>query len=166
MNCIQSLSVLIFMLGFILSSAENNFLRNICFQFGSCRSNDTYLKLTPSNFESNVYNYTIHIPNNYPFYTPIGPMNVEFYVFMTVSNTDDFNYQKQSVAKSVLYDAGGKQVLTSSELAYSSNEMLLISAELSFGMENEITTKLIVYQFEDNIIQQSDPYILTFKRNE
>jgi hypothetical protein len=85
---------------------------------------------------------------------------------MTVSNTDDFNYQKQSVAKSVLYDAGGKQVLTSSELAYSSNEMLLISAELSFGMENEITTKLIVYQFEDNIIQQSDPYILTFKRNE
>lgn len=174
MNSIQSFVVLIFMFGFISSSAEDNLLLNICFQFGSCRSNDAYLKLTPINFDPNVYNYTIHIPKNYPFYTPVGPINVEFYVVMNVSNTGVFNYEKQGVAKSVLYDAVGEQVLASSELAYSSNEMLLISIQLwqpkdrvtMFDTENEAITKLIVYQFNDGTVQQSDPYILIFKRNE
>jgi hypothetical protein len=101
-------------------------------------------------------------------------MDVEFYVVMNVSTTDDFDYEKRRVAKSVLYDANGKQILTSSELAYSSNEMLLISVRLwqpedrgtMIENNNQIVTKLVVYQFNSNSIQQSDPYTLTFKRNE
>ena len=89
-------------------------------------------------------------------------------------NASDFDYEKRSVAKSVLYDANGKQVLAASDLAYSSNEMLFISAQLwpstdqvtMFAKDNQIMTKLIVYQFNSNSIQQSDPYILIFKRNE
>jgi hypothetical protein len=152
------------MFGFI-SSSEDNLLINICFQFGSCRSDNAYLKLMPANFNPNVYDYTIDIPSNYPFYTPTGSMLVEFYVIMNTSNTDDFNNRKESIAKSVLYDADRKQVLALTDLAYSSNEMLLISAQLSFDTNNEADTKLVVYQFNDGIVRQSDPYILTFKRN-
>jgi len=174
MNIMQSLVLFVFILGFISSSSEGSLLLNICLSFDSRCSKDTYLKLIPTNFDPNVYNYTIHIPNNYPFYTPTGSMRVEFYVVMNVSNKDDFNYAKQSIAKSVLYDAVGQQVLASSDLAYSSNEMLLISVQLwqltdrvpLFDTENEVITKLIIYQFNDGIIQQSDPYILKFKRNE
>jgi len=171
----QSLVLFGFMFGFILSSSSGgNLLLNICLSFDSRCSKDTYLKLTPTNFDPNVYNYTIHIPNNYPFYAPTGPMRVEFYVIMNISSTDDFNYEKQSIAKSVLYDAVGGQVLALSDLAYSSNEMLLISVQLwqpkdrvpLFDTDNEVITKLVVYQFNDGTIQQSDPYILTFKRTE
>jgi hypothetical protein len=84
---------------------------------------------------------------------------------MNATNTDDFNSGKQGVAKSVLYDAVGKQVLALSDLTYSSNEMLLISAQLPFDSKNEVATELVVYQFNDGIVRQSDPYILTFKRN-
>ncbi len=166
MNSMQNIMVFVFMFGFISSSSsEGNLLLNICFQFGSCRSDNTYLKLMPTNFNPNVYDYTIDIPNNYPFYTPTGPMSVNFYVIMNATNTDDFNSGKQGVAKSVLYDAVGKQVLALSDLTYSSNEMLLISAQLPFDSKNEVATELVVYQFNDGIVRQSDPYILTFKRN-
>lgn len=163
------------MFGFILSSSQGSLLLNICLSFDSrCSNDNTYLKLSPPKFDPNVYNYTIHIPNNYPFYTPTGPMQVDFYVIMNVSTTDNFNYEKQSVAKSVLYDAVGKQVLALSDLAYSSNEMLGISVQLwqpenqltPFDTENEVITRLVVYQFNGDDRQQSDPYILTFKRNE
>ena len=167
MNRIQNIVVFIFMFGFISSTStatESNLLLNICFQFGSCRSDDTYLKLTPINFNSNVYDYTIDIPSNYPFYTSSGPMHVEFYVLMNVSNTD-FN-NGDNIAKSVLYDADEKEVLALSDISYSSNEMLLISPQLSFDANNEAVTKLIVYQFNDGTIRQSYPYILTFKRNQ
>ncbi|CAF1255371.1 unnamed protein product [Rotaria magnacalcarata] len=140
----------------------------------SCRSDDTYLKLTPVNVNSNLYNYTIHIPNDYPSYRTTGSIRAEFYVGMNVSNIDDFNNEQRTVAKSVLYDAMGNQVLASSELAFFSNEMLLISVNLwqpkdrveMFDTENEVATKLIVYRFDNGTIRQSDPYILIFKRNE
>jgi hypothetical protein len=167
MNSIQNLVVFIFLFGFIStssSSEEGNLLLNICFQFGSCRSDNAYLKLTPVNFNSNMYDYTIDIPTNYPFYTSTGPMHIDFYVIMNVSNTD-FNNGK-NVAKSVLYDTDRKEVLALSDIAYSSNEMLLISPQLSFDAQNEAVTKLIVYQFNDDTVRQSDPYILTFKRNQ
>ncbi|CAF2104314.1 unnamed protein product [Rotaria magnacalcarata] len=130
--------------------------------------------LTPVNFNSNLYNYTIHIPNDYPSYRTTGSIRVEFYVGMNVSNIDDFNNEQRTVAKSVLYDAMGNQVLASSELAFFSNEMLLISVNLwqpkdrveMFDTENEVATKLIVYRFDNGTIRQSDPYILIFKRNE
>ncbi|CAF3422941.1 unnamed protein product [Rotaria socialis] len=174
MNVWQSILLFIFFAGSISSASENNFLLNFCFSILSCRSNDTYLKLTPANFNSNLYNYTIHIPNDYPSYRTTGPIHVEFYVGMNVSNTGDFNYEQRTVAKSVLYDAMDNQVLASSELAFFSNEMLLISVNLwqpkdrvaMFDNENEVATKLIVYRFDDGTIRQSDPYILIFKRNE
>ncbi len=83
---------------------------------------------------------------------------------MNVSNTNEFNDKKQCVAKSILYNGIGEKVLAMSDLAFSSNEMLLISGELPFDNENEVVTQLIVYQFDDNIFRKSDPYILTFKR--
>jgi hypothetical protein len=150
----------------ISSSPVGNLLLDICFGFGSCRSNDNYLKLTPTNFNPNSYSYTIHIPKNYPFYTSTGPMRAEFYIKMNVSNPN--------VAKSVLYNAMGNQVLTSSDLAYHSNEMMLMSVGLwqpenrvpMFDTDNEVTTKLIVYQFNGNNRTESNPYILKFQRNE
>src|ERR1700734_19885 len=154
MNTIQNLLIFVFMFGFIISSLEGNLLLNICFQL-KCPSDDTYLKLSPPNFDSNLYKYTIHIPNNYPFYTPTGPMQVNFYVMMNVSTTDNFNS-----AKSILFDASGEQALATTDSAYSSNEMLLISVQLwqpkdqvaIFDTENEITTKLFVYHFDENVI--------------
>ncbi len=174
MNILQRLMLSGFLLGFILSLSEGSFLLNICLSFASCRPNDSYLKLTPTSFDPNLYDYTIHIPNDYPFYKPTGPMDVNFYVGMNVSNTNGFNSERQSVAKSVLYNAVGNQVLASTDLAYSSNEMLAISAQLwrpedrvtIFDTENKVITKLVVYQFNNDVIQQSDPYTLTFKRNE
>jgi hypothetical protein len=174
MNILQSHMLFVFLFGFILSSSAGSLLLNICFSFAPCRPNDSYLKLTPTNFDPNVYNYTIHIPDSYPFYTSAGLMFVNFYVGMNVSNGDDFNYEKRSIAKSVLHDAVGNQVLGASDLAYSSNEMLLISAQLwrpedrviMFDTDNTIITKLTVYQFTNGMVQQSDPYTLIFKRNE
>lgn len=76
---------------------------------------------------------------------------------MNTSKTDNLNDGKRSVAKSVLYNAASKEVLASSDIAYSSNEMLLISAQLSSGIRNEVSTELIVYQFNNPIVRQSNP---------
>ena len=76
MNILQGFVFFVLLFGFISSSSEGNLLLNICFSFGSCHSNDTYLKLTPTNFDPNLHDYTIHIPRSYPFYTSTGSMRV------------------------------------------------------------------------------------------
>lgn len=63
---------------------------------------------------------------------------------MDVSNTSDFNYEYQGSARSVLSDGTRKQAIASSELAFSSHDMLLLSGELGFGIENQLVTQLIV----------------------
>lgn len=165
MDCRRNLSALIFILGVVFSSAENNFLLNICFGIGTCRSNDSYLQLTPPNFQSNMYNYTIHISNQYPFYTPRGPIHVNFYVYMNVSNPDPMDIKETAIG--YLYDATGEQALGYSELAFSPYDMLLISADLGFGIENRFESKLMVYQYDsyNNIKQRSHPYTFTFTRD-
>ena len=85
---------------------------------------------------------------------------------MNVSNKDNLDIEE--TARGYLYDGGGENALEYSELAFSTYDILLIPADLRFGIENQFLIKLIVYQYDgyNNIKQQSHPYIFTFTRND
>jgi len=163
------------MFGFIPLFSQDHRLLNICFSIEACffKSNDGYLKLTPTNFDPNVYNYTMHIPKNYPGYATTGPMTVDFYVVLNLTEIDDSNYDKRSSAICFLVNTFGKLLAYSDTASYPS-DIVLIYAKLwqptdrvpLFDTEDEVLTKLIVHQTYDGIITKSDPYFLKFKRNE
>lgn len=163
MNSIRGLSLLIFMVGFISLLAENNFLLNICFGIESCRTYKSHLELIPTDFQSSVHNYTVHISNDYPYYAPTGPIHIVLYVYMEVYNPD---YEYDTADKGVLYDATGKLIIASSESAFSSHDMLLLAGDLDFGNKNEVVTQLIVIQSNNTSQRKSHPYIFIFKRNQ
>ncbi len=85
---------------------------------------------------------------------------------MNVSNPDDLDIEE--TVRGYLYDASGEQALGYNEQAFSSHDMLPISADLGFSVENQFLSKLIVYQYDgyNNIKQRSHSYTFTFTRND
>lgn len=85
------------------------------------------------------------------------------FVYMEVPN-QEVTEQYDIVDKAVLYEGTGQQIIASSELAYSSHDMLLLEGDLQFGINSEFETQLIVYQFNTTSQQKSHPYSFTFQR--
>ena len=87
------------------------------------------------------------------------------FVYMEVPN-QDVTEEYDIADKGVLYDATGQLIIASSELAYSSHDMLLLEGDLEFGIDSEVVTRLIVYQFNTTSQQKSHPYSFTFQRDQ
>ncbi|CAF4701730.1 unnamed protein product [Rotaria sp. Silwood1] len=158
----------------IVSLAEDvDLLLNICPGDWSCRLDDpnSYLKLTPPKFDPHIYEYNIYITDKYPFYHRTNPVTAEIFIRMNVSH----GFQDSVIAKSVLYDALGKRILTMTDFAYSSDEMMLMSALLwkpqdrvsGIDTNDQLTTQLVVYRFNGTMPPlSSPPYTIKFRRNQ
>ncbi|CAF1268207.1 unnamed protein product [Didymodactylos carnosus] len=138
-------------------------LLNICFDW-SCKTT-AYLQMSPS-FQSDIYDYDVVIPKIYTFYTYNVSMLVQFYVAMNAS------FQENIVSKCLVFNRLD-EVLYTSELAYSSNEMMALAPILWQSAAysppddtNTFTIHLRVYQFKphDNP-KTSALYRIRFHRN-